>query len=192
MSSFRQTLRQKEPRIFVFTVTKATTTNVKHEIPNSTIEPTAIPLTKTTNKPNPHKNLSSQHLLVKAELNSVAKNLKKSSQAPKGVLVGLKVGFKRVKQAYRPVSSKPTANTSGNKKNDVEPTKKITNLNLFDVLNSIENDVDLGTNGGTSNLVTKEPNSSGSYNTACFQFNIGAASKDLVLLIKIDENKLSH
>ncbi|GJZ68264.1 hypothetical protein Tco_0631504 [Tanacetum coccineum] len=78
----------------------------------------------------------------------VAKNLKKPSQAPKGVPVGSKVGFKPLKQAYRPVSTKPTANTSGNKKNDVEPTKMISNLNPFDVLTSVENDMDLGTNGG--------------------------------------------
>ncbi|GKB36707.1 hypothetical protein Tco_0881649 [Tanacetum coccineum] len=61
-----------------------------------------------------------------------------------------------------PVSSKPTANTSGNKKNNMEPTKKISNSNPSDVLNSIKNDIDLGTNRGTSNLVSKEPDSSGS------------------------------
>ncbi|GKB01350.1 RNA-directed DNA polymerase, eukaryota, reverse transcriptase zinc-binding domain protein [Tanacetum coccineum] len=64
----------------------------------------------------------------------VAKNLKKPSQAFRGVLIG--------------------------SKNDVETTKKVSNSNPFDVLNSVENDVDLGTNGGTSNLVSKEPNSS--------------------------------
>nr|GEZ52029.1 hypothetical protein [Tanacetum cinerariifolium] len=36
------------------------------------------------------------------------------------------------------------------------------NSNPFDVLNSVENDVDLGTNRGTSNLASKEVNSSGS------------------------------
>ncbi|GJY76374.1 hypothetical protein Tco_0481490 [Tanacetum coccineum] len=45
----------------------------------------------------------------------VAKNLTKPSQAPRGVLVGPKVGFKPAKE-YRPVSKKPTTNTSGNKK----------------------------------------------------------------------------
>ncbi|GKB67502.1 hypothetical protein Tco_0928914 [Tanacetum coccineum] len=92
----------------------------------------------------------------------VAKNLKKSSQASRGVSVGSNVGFKPVKQAYKPVSTKPTANTSGNKKNDVEPTKKVSNSNPFDVLNSVENDEDLGTNWGTLNLASKEPISSGS------------------------------
>ncbi|GKD28369.1 putative reverse transcriptase domain-containing protein, partial [Tanacetum coccineum] len=59
----------------------------------------------------------------------VAKNLKKPSQAPRGVPVG--------------------------SKNDVEPTTKVSNSNLFNVLNSVENDMDLGTNGGTSNLFEK-------------------------------------
>nr|GEV23354.1 hypothetical protein [Tanacetum cinerariifolium] len=48
-----------------------------------------------------------------------------------------------VKQTYRPVSTKPATNTGRNKKNDVEPIKKVSNSNLFDVLNSVENDVDL-------------------------------------------------
>nr|GEV36123.1 zinc finger, CCHC-type [Tanacetum cinerariifolium] len=92
----------------------------------------------------------------------VAKNIKNPSQAPRGVLVGSKLGFKLVKQAYRPVSTKPTTNTSENKKNDKELTKKVSNSNPFDVLNSVENDVDFGTNGGTLNLVGKKTNSSGS------------------------------
>ncbi|GJV25347.1 hypothetical protein Tco_1378042 [Tanacetum coccineum] len=57
----------------------------------------------------------------------VAKSLKKPSQAPRGVSVGPKVGFKPAKE-YRPVSN-PTANTSGNKKKGVKPTKEGT-LNL--------------------------------------------------------------
>ncbi|GKB86190.1 putative reverse transcriptase domain-containing protein [Tanacetum coccineum] len=57
----------------------------------------------------------------------VTKNLKKQSQAPRGVLVGLNVGFKAAKQVYRPMSKKPNANTSGNKK-DMEPTKEIERL----------------------------------------------------------------
>ncbi|GJZ49981.1 hypothetical protein Tco_0604171 [Tanacetum coccineum] len=91
----------------------------------------------------------------------VAKNMKKPSQAPKGFPVGSKVRFKPAKE-YKLVPKKPTANTSGNKKHDVEPTKQVSNSNPFDVLNSVENDVDLSTNGGTSNLVSKESNSSGS------------------------------
>ncbi|GJU79345.1 reverse transcriptase domain-containing protein [Tanacetum coccineum] len=53
----------------------------------------------------------------------VAKNLKKPCQASKGVLVGPKVDFLPAKE-YRPVSKKPTANSSGNKKKVVEPTKE--------------------------------------------------------------------
>nr|GEV48821.1 alpha/beta hydrolases superfamily protein [Tanacetum cinerariifolium]GEW72104.1 alpha/beta hydrolases superfamily protein [Tanacetum cinerariifolium] len=42
--------------------------------------------------------------------------MKKPSQTPKGVSVGLKVRFKSAKQVYQHVSKKPTVNTSGNKK----------------------------------------------------------------------------
>ncbi|GJS06168.1 hypothetical protein Tco_0362964 [Tanacetum coccineum] len=73
----------------------------------------------------------------------VAKNLKKHSQSPRGVPVGPKVGFKPTKE-YRPVSKKSTTNTSGTKKKGVEPTKE------------------LGTNRGTSNLVSNGVNSNGS------------------------------
>ncbi|GJT99224.1 RNA-directed DNA polymerase, eukaryota [Tanacetum coccineum] len=73
----------------------------------------------------------------------VAKNLKKHSQASKGVLL--------------------TVNTSGNKKKVVEPTKKVSNSNSFDVLNLVDNDEELGTNRGTSNLASNGANSSGSF-----------------------------
>nr|GEX45293.1 disease resistance response protein 206-like [Tanacetum cinerariifolium] len=49
-----------------------------------------------------------------------------------------------------------------NKKKNMEPTKVVRNSNPFDVLTSIENGVELGTNGGTSNLAIQEANSSGS------------------------------
>ncbi|GJX53525.1 reverse transcriptase domain-containing protein [Tanacetum coccineum] len=54
----------------------------------------------------------------------VAKNLKNPSQALRGVPVGPKVGFKLVKQVYRPFSKKNNANTSGNKKKDAESRKE--------------------------------------------------------------------
>ncbi|GKC86766.1 retrotransposon protein, putative, ty1-copia subclass [Tanacetum coccineum] len=57
----------------------------------------------------------------------VAKNFKKPSQAPRGVSVGPRVGFKPTKE-YRPVSKKPTANTIGTKKKGVEPTKELEKL----------------------------------------------------------------
>nr|GEU54638.1 hypothetical protein [Tanacetum cinerariifolium] len=54
----------------------------------------------------------------------MAKNLKKPNQAPRGVPAGPKVGFKPAKQVYRVVPKKTNANTSGNKKKDVEPPKE--------------------------------------------------------------------
>ncbi|GJS55009.1 retrovirus-related pol polyprotein from transposon TNT 1-94 [Tanacetum coccineum] len=77
----------------------------------------------------------------------VAKNFKKPSQTSRGVSVGLKVGFKPHKE-YRPVPKKPTASSSGNKKIGVEPTNEDSNSNSFNVLNLVDNDVELGTNGG--------------------------------------------
>nr|GEV95026.1 hypothetical protein [Tanacetum cinerariifolium] len=65
-----------------------------------------------------------------------AKYVKKPSQAPRGVPYGLK--------KY------------------VEPTKEVSNSNPLYVLNSVENDMVLGTNGGISNLTSKEANHSGS------------------------------
>ncbi|GJZ28756.1 putative RNA-directed DNA polymerase [Tanacetum coccineum] len=52
----------------------------------------------------------------------VVKNMKKPSQATRGVPIGPKVGFKSVKQVYKQVSKKNNVNTSGNKKKDAEPT----------------------------------------------------------------------
>ncbi|GJU58641.1 pyruvate, phosphate dikinase, chloroplastic [Tanacetum coccineum] len=86
-------------------------------------------------------------------------NMKKTSQIPKGFSVGQKMGFKP-KQVYQPVSKMATANTSTNKKKNVDPPKEVTNP--FEVLTSVENDEKLGTNGGASNLANKATNSSGS------------------------------
>nr|GEV44987.1 integrase, catalytic region, zinc finger, CCHC-type, peptidase aspartic, catalytic [Tanacetum cinerariifolium] len=63
---------------------------------------------------------------------------------------------------YRPVPKRPTSSSSGNKKKGVESTIQVTNSNLFEVLNSVDNDVELGTNGGTTNLVNNEATLSGS------------------------------
>ncbi|GKA53485.1 beta-caryophyllene synthase [Tanacetum coccineum] len=75
----------------------------------------------------------------------VVKNLKNHSQAPRGV----------------PIGSMKNA----------EPKKEISNSNPFDLLNSVEYDVDLGTNGRTSKLASKEANSSGSS-----FWNVGSSS----------------
>ncbi|GKF76938.1 hypothetical protein Tco_0229408 [Tanacetum coccineum] len=89
------------------------------------------------------------------------KKKKKSSQAPKGILVGPKMAFKP-NQEYRPVPKKNTTNSSGNKKKGVDSTNKVSDSNPFEVLNSVDNDVEMGTNGGTSNLDKNGANSSGS------------------------------
>ncbi|GKC62617.1 cytokinin dehydrogenase 3-like protein [Tanacetum coccineum] len=44
----------------------------------------------------------------------------------------------------------------------VEPTIEVSNSNPFDVLNSVDNDGEFSTNGGTNNLVNNEATSSGS------------------------------
>ncbi|GJU34923.1 putative reverse transcriptase domain-containing protein [Tanacetum coccineum] len=84
----------------------------------------------------------------------VVKNLKNPSHASRGVPVGLKKG--------------------------VEPTKEGSNSNPFDVLNSIDNDGELGTNGGTSNLASNRANSS------CFSFwNVETSSTRTTPIVDI-------
>nr|GEX27815.1 hypothetical protein [Tanacetum cinerariifolium] len=90
------------------------------------------------------------------------KTVKKPSQTSRGVLVGQKIGFTPQKE-YRPVLKKPNASSSGNKKKGVQPTIEVSNSNPFDVLNSIDNDVEFGTNGGTTNLVNNRVTSSRSF-----------------------------
>nr|GEW21749.1 hypothetical protein [Tanacetum cinerariifolium] len=50
----------------------------------------------------------------------------------------------QTKKEYRPIAKKPTANTNGNKKKGVKPTKEVSNSNPFDVLNSDVNDEEFG------------------------------------------------
>ncbi|GJT28943.1 hypothetical protein Tco_0909218 [Tanacetum coccineum] len=88
------------------------------------------------------------------------KTVKKPSRTSRSVPVGPKIGFKPQKE-YRPVTKKPTASSSGNKKKDVEPTIEVSNSNPFDVINLVNNDEEFGTNGGTNNLVKNEATSSG-------------------------------
>ncbi|GJS88651.1 retrotransposon protein, putative, ty1-copia subclass [Tanacetum coccineum] len=111
------------------------------------------------------------------------KNLKKTSQAPKGIPVGPKVGFKPHKE-YRPISKKPTANSSGNKKKGVNHTNKFSDSNLFKVLNSVENDVEMGTNEGTSNLDNNWANSSNPLKKV--EYPSDHDSKDEVVLVDND------
>ncbi|GJY47281.1 zinc finger, CCHC-type containing protein [Tanacetum coccineum] len=89
------------------------------------------------------------------------KTMKNHSQTSRGVLVGPKIGFKPQKE-YRPVPKKTTTSSSDNKKKGMEPTIEVSNSNPFDVLNSVNNDVEFGTNRGTTNLVNNGATSSGS------------------------------
>nr|GEZ80929.1 hypothetical protein [Tanacetum cinerariifolium] len=60
------------------------------------------------------------------------KNLKKTSQTPNGFPVDQKMEFKSTKQVYQPVSKKPTANTSVNKKKKVDYAKEVREVTLMD------------------------------------------------------------
>nr|GEU40991.1 copia protein [Tanacetum cinerariifolium] len=77
----------------------------------------------------------------------VTKNLKKPSQTSRGVSLDLKVGFKPHKE-YTLIPKKPTASPSGNKKKGVAHTNKVSNSNPFDVLNSVDSDVEFGASRG--------------------------------------------
>nr|GEU90065.1 zinc knuckle CX2CX4HX4C [Tanacetum cinerariifolium] len=88
------------------------------------------------------------------------KTVIKPSQASRGVSVGPEMAFKPQKE-YRPVTKKPNTSSSGNKKKVVEPTIEVSNSNPFDALNSVDNDVEFGTNGGTTNLGNSEATPSG-------------------------------
>nr|GEU68980.1 hypothetical protein [Tanacetum cinerariifolium] len=57
--------------------------------------------------------------------------------------------------------TKPSQTSRGVSKG-VEPTVEVSNSNPFDVLNSVDNDGEFGTNGETTNLVNNEATSSGS------------------------------
>ncbi|GJZ67192.1 hypothetical protein Tco_0630432 [Tanacetum coccineum] len=69
---------------------------------------------------------------------------------------------------------------SGNKKKGEEPTIEVSNSNPFDVLNSVDDDVEFGTNGGTTNLVNNGATLSGSSGQAIL------VDKDGYLLKKVE------
>ncbi|GKB31171.1 retrotransposon protein, putative, unclassified [Tanacetum coccineum] len=109
----------------------------------------------------------------------VEKNLKKPSQPSRGVPVGPKVGFKTTKQVLELFLKSLIPTLVVIRKKDAECRKEVSNSNPFDVLNSIENDVDLGTNEETSNLDSKEANSSGSS-----FWNVGSSSISTTPIVK--------
>ncbi|GKA47800.1 hypothetical protein Tco_0740758 [Tanacetum coccineum] len=104
------------------------------------------------------------HVLEECPKNiGVGVTKKKTSQTPKGILVGQKMGFKPMKQhVYQPVSKKSTASNGGNMNKNVEPINEVSKSNSFEALNSVDNDVELSTNGGSTHLASQEANSSGS------------------------------
>nr|GEU47769.1 beta-caryophyllene synthase [Tanacetum cinerariifolium] len=63
---------------------------------------------------------------------------------------------------YTCAGEKKPSQTSRGVSKGMEPTIEVSNSNPFDVLNSVDNDVEFGTNGKTSNLVNNEAISSGS------------------------------
>ncbi|GJT03752.1 hypothetical protein Tco_0838214 [Tanacetum coccineum] len=104
------------------------------------------------------------------------------------------MGFKPQKE-YRPVPKKTTASSSGNKKKGVEPTIEVCNPNPFDVLNSVDNDVEFGTNGRNTNLVNNEatlssPSIMNLNNDGEFISNTPIGEKINKIERKIDEGKL--
>nr|GEX33559.1 hypothetical protein [Tanacetum cinerariifolium] len=102
--------------------------------------------------------------------------------------------FKPQKE-YRPVTKNPNGSSSGNKKKGVEPTIEVSNLNPFDVLNSVDNDGEFGTNKGTNNLVNNETTSSESFfmnidNDGEFASNTPIGAKIEKIERQIGEGKL--
>nr|GEW81305.1 hypothetical protein [Tanacetum cinerariifolium] len=107
----------------------------------------------------------------------VVKKLKNHRQVVRGVSIGPKVGFKPVKQVYRQVS-KNIVNTSCKKNQNVMPKQDVSNSNPFNALISIENDDDLGMNGGNS-----QSNRKGSLNV------VHGSSINTTITDKIDKLK---
>ncbi|GKB10880.1 hypothetical protein Tco_0844803, partial [Tanacetum coccineum] len=91
------------------------------------------------------------------------KTMKKPSQTSQGILVGQKMGFKP-KQVFQPVSKKSTTNTH-RKMNNHKSIKEVSKSNPFEVLTSVDNDEDLGTNEGIANSADKGTNNVSSSNT---------------------------
>ncbi|GKD20758.1 hypothetical protein Tco_1222461, partial [Tanacetum coccineum] len=91
-------------------------------------------------------------------------NLKKTSQTPKGIPVRQKMRFKP-KQLFQLISKNPTTNTCGKKMNNSVSTEEVSKSNPFEVLTTVVNDVDLGTNEGILNSADKETINVSSSNT---------------------------
>ncbi|GJU02370.1 hypothetical protein Tco_1112708 [Tanacetum coccineum] len=86
-------------------------------------------------------------------ISNVVKSLKNPRQAIRGVQVSPNVGFKPIKQVYKPVSNKNSASSRGKKKQVELSRQEASNLNPFDALNLVENDDDLDTNVGIQSQI---------------------------------------
>nr|GEU37869.1 hypothetical protein [Tanacetum cinerariifolium] len=69
--------------------------------------------------------------------------------------------LKNTSAGEKKIVKKPSQTSRGVPK-AVEPTIEVSNSNPYDVLNLVDNDVEFGTNGGTTNLVNNGATSSGS------------------------------
>ncbi|GKD80092.1 transposon ty3-G gag-pol polyprotein [Tanacetum coccineum] len=104
----------------------------------------------------------------KKSVADVSKNLQKPRQAPCGHPIGMKPKSNFV---YRLVQH--TSNTSASKKRAEVPRQEVNNSTPFDAFNSMENDVELDTNGGISNSVDKG--------------NVNGSSSNIPIIEKIDK-----
>ncbi|GJX59063.1 hypothetical protein Tco_0290453 [Tanacetum coccineum] len=93
----------------------------------------------------------------KKSVSDVLKSLKNPRQVVRGVQVGPNVGFKHSKQVYQPFSKMNSASASGKKKQAELSRQEVSNSNLFDVLNSLENDDDLDDDEKPLNKVDFDP-----------------------------------
>ncbi|GJZ87062.1 hypothetical protein Tco_0658672 [Tanacetum coccineum] len=85
-----------------------------------------------------------------------------------------------VEYEWKPPRS--SANNRGNKNINVEPTNEVSKSNSFDALNSVDNDVELGTNEGSTHLASQEANYSES------SFRNAESSSPRKPLSKVDED----
>ncbi|GJT60319.1 hypothetical protein Tco_1003852 [Tanacetum coccineum] len=79
-------------------------------------------------------------------------------ECPKNIDFG--VTKKKTSETAKGIPS--IANNGGNKNKNVKPTNEVSKSNSFDALNSVDNDVEFGTNRGYTHLASQEANSSSS------------------------------
>ncbi|GKB18858.1 hypothetical protein Tco_0852781 [Tanacetum coccineum] len=120
-------------------------------------------------------------------VSDMVKNLRNSRQAVRGVQFGPKVGFNPTKQVYILVSYKNNANTSGKRMQAEVSRKEVSNSKPFDVLNLVEKDNYLGTNGGNSKSVGKGANSGVSPSDHRFFHVVSSSTINTYIVERIDK-----